>query len=170
MTALRFGLGLAATLLTLASSLPAGDDKKPTLAGEWEVVSMSKEGKVAPKEQLENVLIRGSAETIVPVMKKEQKEDESSRLEYKFISPKEIDLLQKVKVVVKGGEPADAISIRRGIYEFAGDTVKLCWSEGAVAKKGADGKIEIHEKAAPRPTTFDGGRGIVSLVLKRKAK
>ena len=171
MAALRYGLMSAMVLVFLASRMPAGDEEKISLAGDWAVTAMSKDGNAAPAQLLENVFLRATGTTIVPVAKKDQKEDERSKLEYKIVGAKEIDLYEKIRIAQKGEDKeTESVSIRRGIYELTGDTLKLCWSEGSLAKKDANGKLEANDKVPARPTAFNGGPGLFNAVLKRQPK
>ncbi len=161
MTVLRYALGVLSVVFALAGSLTAGGEKKISLAGDWEIVSMSKDGKDAPKEALENIFLRGTADSLVPTSKKDLKEDIGEKLEYKIDGARNVDLFQNV---------SDMTTIRRGIFEVSGDTVKICWSERSFAVKDKDGKLKVGDTAPARPANFDGGQGIFSAVLKRKAK
>ena len=170
MTVLRCGSALAAALLVLASSVSAGGDKI-SIVGDWEIVSMTKDNIAAPKDVVENVFLRVTATALVPVTKKDLKEQEKEKLDYKIVGPKEIDLYQVLKLTKKGEDKeTESTSLRRGIFELSGDTLKICWSGGAIAKKDKDGKIEPGEAAPPRAAAYENGVGKFNAVLKRKAK
>ena len=132
MAALRYGLMSATVLVLLASRMPAGDEKKISLAGDWAVTAMSKDGNAAPAQLLENVFIRATATTIVPVAKKDQKEDERSKLEYKIVGAKEIDFERLGRV---GGAVVDFADADDdgGAVCGKGHAVVLCVAAGLAA-------------------------------------
>lgn len=158
-------VGIAAALIALTSGLSAGDAKK-SLEGDWDIVSMSMGGRPAPAKVLDAVFIRATATTLVPALKLENKEETTGKLEYKITGPKDLVLTQRSKIVTKGSDVVqEKLTTKLGIFEFNGDTLKLSWSEPDFAKKDGGAK----ESPAARPANFDGGDGIFSAVLKRRA-
>ena len=128
----RMSLLLAAVCLVAAAPLARDDDAKKDLdklQGEWVIVSGERDGMTIPKEALEGIkrTVTGEDFTV-------SKDGEVlSRGKYKLDpskKPKAIDAITK-------NEAGEEVTMQ-GIYEFEGDTYKVC----------------LAQPGKPRPTEF----------------
>lgn len=142
---------IAVVLLVVLAA--AGAAQEPTLEGDWDFVSASEDGKALPAAMIAEHMMRGTKTTIAMWSHVEKKEIPGSKLDYKILAGKNLDVSQKLP---KKGSKDEFITVtKRGIFELKGDTLKLSWFE--VPKES-------------RPANFDGGPGLFAAVLKRKAK
>lgn len=146
----------AFVLVFLAASLSA-QDAKVTFEGDWDFVSASERGKPLPEAMIAEHVMRGTRTTIAVWSTKKEKELPGSKLDYKILGARDVDLSQTLPSPKKDAKPGDVvIRTKRGIYELKGDTLKIAWFENT--------------EAEGRPKNFDAGGGIFTAVLKRKAK
>jgi uncharacterized protein (TIGR03067 family) len=166
MKALAFSAA-ALMVASLALATHAGAPKTG-LEGDWDVVAMSRDGKSAPAEVLTEAFIRFTANAMVPVQKKTQKEQTPAKLGYKIVGAKQIDLTNVVLVGdSKLEKPTEKIVTKHGIFELAGDTLKIAWTETGATQIDDAGKITPLPPGT-RPANLNGGPGVFAAVLKRR--
>lgn len=155
----RRSLAVSVVAFVVAFIAAASSAQGPvvSLEGDWEFISASERGKPLPDAMITTHIMRGTKTTIAVWSTKNDKELPGSKLDYKILDGKNIDVSQTLPSPKKDAKPGETVTlVKRGIYELKGDMLKLAWMENT----GAEG----------RPENFDGGGGVFAAVLKRKAK
>ncbi len=137
----------AIVLVTLTSVAKAEKDLDK-FQGTWEVVSAARGGDKAPAERLKRMQIVIKDKTMEIRMGDRVVETATIEIDSSK-DPKTIDFQPKDREERKVEQPS------HGIYQFEGDTLKLCWR-----KRGGERPKEFATKADER--------GLVLMVLKRK--
>jgi uncharacterized protein (TIGR03067 family) len=113
----------------LAAAADARDDParadRDGLQGTWSVESAERRGEVLPRERAERIKLIVTADKITIQDGDTGRNEEALFQLDPTKQPKAIDL-------TPGGESAKV----EGIYQLAGDTLKLCWSKPGGARPG----------------------------------
>jgi len=142
---LAAGVVLAACAsFAVTDDAPDADKEAKLLEGTWKFVSLTTDGKEAPKEFVDKArwTFRGK-EIIIPG-------PQAAKIAYKLDpgrSPKTIDLT--------GTEGPGKGKTLKGIYKLRKERLTICFSKGETQEK----------QDAPRPEKFDGANGQSLLVL-----